>query len=207
MTYRADSEFEKALELYLRAAEQDHAGAQCQVGYCCEKGLGCDPDPVKAFAYYKKSAENGDATGCNNLGYLYERGVGCDRDEAAAVEWYRRAAEGGLALGCRNLAIHLEGGTGCGKDERAALDWYRKALEGGEDCTEAIKRLTTGRRSNRIAYTIMIFFTILVTLVCSWQFFTGTEESGILALAGIVGTILCARMLTRLQPLEGKKEK
>ena len=92
--------------------------------------------------------------------------------------------------------------TGCEKDEKAALEHYRKAQAAGTDCTAAIKRLTTDRRSNRIAYTIMLVFTLITAAVCSVQFFTGTTQSGILALAGIAGAILCLRMLRRLQPLE-----
>ena len=195
-------DYAKALELYLKAAQQGHAGAQCQAGYCYEKGMGTEQDSAKAFELYLQSAEGGDETGCNNLGFMYEKGLGCEKNTEKAVEWYRKAAEKGMALAHKNLAIHLEGGTGCEKDEKAALEHYRKAQAGGTDCTAAIKRLTTDRRSNRIAYTIMLAFTLITAAVCSVQFFTGTTQSGILALAGIAGAILCLRMLRRLQPLE-----
>ena len=69
--------------------------------------------------------------------------------------------------------------------------------------------MTTDRKSNRIAYIIMLIFTLIAAVVCSVQFFTGTTESGILAVAGSTGAILCLRTLRRLKPLEpsGRSEK
>ena len=72
------------------------------------------------------------------------------------------------------------------------------------DCAEAIKRLTTDRSSNRIAYTIMLVFTIIMAVVCGTQFLSGITESGILTAAGLAGTGLCLRELRKLQPAKAK---
>ena len=122
------------------------------------------------------------------------------------MEWYRKAAQSGLASACRSLALHLELGKGCAREEKEALALYRKAQEGGEDCAADIRRLTTERRSTRIAYCVMLAFTLLTAAVCSIQYFGGTTQSGILALAGAVGAALCGRMVWRLRPLESKQQ-
>jgi len=200
-----EKDFKQALHWYMLAAQQGHAGAQCQAGYCHEKGMGTEQDSAKAFELYLQSAEGGDETGCNNLGFMYEKGYGCEKNVEKAVAWYRKAAELGMALGHKNLAIHLEGGTGCKKDEKAALEHYRKAQAGGIDCTEAIKRLTTDRSSNRIAYTIMTVFAAVVAVVCGVMFFsTWNSQDGVLLTAGLAGTKLCLRMLRRFRPMEEK---
>lgn len=70
----------RPLALYEKAAADGHPGAQCQAGFCYERGLGCEKDMDKAFSYYSKSAENDDEVGINNLGTCYEHGMGCTAD-------------------------------------------------------------------------------------------------------------------------------
>ena len=201
-----EQDYAQAFSLYKRAAEKGHAGAQCQTGYCLEKGLGVEADSAAAFRYYQLSADNGDETGCNNLGFMYDKGHGCTADAERAAFWFRRAAEKGMGQACKNYAILLEKGRGVEKNEALALEYYRKAADKGIDCAEAIKRLTTDKRSNRIAYTCAAIFCIIMAVVCGFAFFTDfNTSSGVSWAAGTSGAVLCLRMLRRYQNNPRKK--
>ena len=88
-------DYTKAAELYRKSAEQGNATAQCDLGYCYEKGQGVSQDYYKAVEWYRKSAEQGDATAQFNLGVCYEYGQGVGKSISKAMEWYRKAADQG----------------------------------------------------------------------------------------------------------------
>ena len=165
-----------------------------------------EADSAAAFRYYQLSADNGDETGCNNLGFMYDKGHGCTADAERAAFWFRRAAEKGMGQACKNYAILLEKGRGVEKNEALALEYYRKAADKGIDCAEAIKRLTTDKRSNRIAYTCAAIFCMIMAVVCGFAFFTDfNTSSGVSWAAGTSGAVLCLRMLRRYQNNPRKK--
>ncbi len=78
---------------YLRAARQDPARAQLELGYLYRQGRGVPRDPAVAVQWYRKAAEQGEAMAELILGEIYVLGEGAARDESAGVYWYRRAAQ------------------------------------------------------------------------------------------------------------------
>ena len=76
-------------------AEQGHAQAQVNLGWCYESGTEVEKDEQKAVEWYQKAAEQGYANAQCNLGVCYEHGTGVEKDEQKAVEWYQKAAEQG----------------------------------------------------------------------------------------------------------------
>tara|TARA_B110000008_G_C16461088_1_gene360061 strand:- start:291 stop:503 length:213 start_codon:yes stop_codon:yes gene_type:complete len=48
--------WKSAFEWFVKAAEKGDKNAQSNVGYCYEKGRGCEIDLVKAMDWYKKAA-------------------------------------------------------------------------------------------------------------------------------------------------------
>ena len=63
---------EKAVKLYEKAAAQEHAKAQYNLGNCYAKGQGIAQDYEKAAEWYKKAADQGHTEAQYNLAHLYE---------------------------------------------------------------------------------------------------------------------------------------
>jgi hypothetical protein len=83
-----------ALRVWLDTAQQGDADAQTTVGEIYERGLGVQPDYLKAAEWYQKAADQGSARALFNLGTLYEQGRGVEQDTLKALNLYRQA--GGL---------------------------------------------------------------------------------------------------------------
>lgn len=119
----------EAVKWYRKAAEQNFAEAQCNLGGSYGLGRGVAQDYVEAVKWSRKAAEQNYAPAQYDLGCCYARGYGVAKDAVEAVKWYRKAAEQNdpsaqVALGWRYLM-----GQGVVKDEVEAAKWYRKAAE------------------------------------------------------------------------------
>ena len=137
-TFSKDNEGGPAQDLavsfkwFSRAAEQQNAEAQYNLGLMYSIGLGVAEDEKVAVDWCRKAAEQGLALAQFELGVMYAGGLlGVAKDEKVAVDWYRKAAEQGLASAQFELGVMCEGGLGVAKDEKVAFDWYRKAAEQG----------------------------------------------------------------------------
>ena len=86
---------EKAVELYLQAAEQNVESAYNKLGDCYTYGYGVEQNYEKAIEWYTKAAEKGNAWAQDNLGSFYEYGKGVEKDINKAIEWYTKAASKG----------------------------------------------------------------------------------------------------------------
>ena len=51
----------EAVAWFKKSADQGHAKAQLNMGYCYAHGIGVDKDPKQAMAWFKKSADQGNA--------------------------------------------------------------------------------------------------------------------------------------------------
>ena len=129
--YYNKKDYNSAVQYYHKAAEQGYAGAQCNLGYCYEFGLGVTQDYYEAVKWYRKAAEQGNRQAQHNLGVYYEKGRGVTQDYTEAVKWYRKAAEQGYARAQCNLGYCYEFGLGVTQDYYEAVKWYRKAAEQG----------------------------------------------------------------------------
>lgn len=130
----------EAVRWYRKAAEQDFATPQFNLGAMYADGLGVPQDDVQAVAWYRKAAEQGDVGGQSYLGVCYEHGVGVAQDPVEAVAWYRKAAkQGGWVQG--RLARCYKYGRGVERDLVEAGVWFRKA-----DKADRERRKTTGER-------------------------------------------------------------
>jgi len=88
------SDFNKALMVWLPDAEAGNKEAQYYVGQIYQRGLGAAPKYAKAAEWYRKSAEQGYKKAQMNLAYLYEKGLGVEKNPRQALYWYRRAGLG-----------------------------------------------------------------------------------------------------------------
>ena len=69
------------MKWYRKAAEQNHAEAQYNLGVCYDEGEGVAKDQVEAVKWYRKAAEQNFAAAQYNLGVCYAKGEGVAKDE------------------------------------------------------------------------------------------------------------------------------
>ena len=118
----------EAVKWFTKAAEQENAKAEYNLGVCYYYGYGVQyKDRGEAAKWYTKAAEQGYAEAQNSLGYCYEFGEGVDKNLKEAVKWYTKAAEQGLRLAQCNLGVCYEYGNGVEKNLEEAVKWYTKA--------------------------------------------------------------------------------
>jgi S1-C subfamily serine protease len=139
------------VEALKKKAEAGDATAQCELGYCYEKGKGVPADYAVALRWYRKAADQNLPMGLNNVGAMYSAGLGVPKDEAEAVKWFRKSAELGFAHGANNLGNLLAEGRGTPKNLPEAYKWYYiGAREGSAPARENAgkfgARLTTAEK-------------------------------------------------------------
>jgi len=132
---------QKALSLYRKAAERDHAEANYALGRWYEEGLtGVKKNPQTAFSLYTKAAELGSAEAYLRLGYCYEFGIAVPENSQTAWQHYCCAAEAGCAEAQYLLGWRLGMAVGLGYyDPDKAVFWCRKAA--GQGHKEAQEKL------------------------------------------------------------------
>ncbi len=95
----------RALPTILRAAQNNAAWAQSDLGTAYEMGIGVQKDLGRSATWYKKAADLGYAGAQTNLGVLYGTGEGVKYDRQLAVYWLKQAAEQGDKVAQDNLKI------------------------------------------------------------------------------------------------------
>jgi S1-C subfamily serine protease len=124
---------------FRKAAEQNEAEAQYNLGVCYANGEGLAKDPVQAVKWYRKAAEQNYALAQNNLGLCYYDGAGVSKNAFQAVLWWRKAADRGLALAQYNVGCRYVIGEGVSKNLTEAYRWFRlAAAQGFEPAKQAL---------------------------------------------------------------------
>jgi len=121
----------EAVKWFRKAAEQNIALAQFDLGICYDNGQGVAKDEVEAVKWFRKAAEQNFAPAQFSLGNRYYNGKGVAKDFVAAVLWLGKAAEQGYGMAQVNLGTCYGLGNGVSKDQVEAGKWYRKAAEQG----------------------------------------------------------------------------
>ncbi len=143
-----EKNFTEAIKWFRKAAEQGHAAAQYNLGYCFDNSIGVDRDRAETDKWYRKAAEQGHAKAQYKLAGLYERDFdfSLGRDLIALEEarkWCHKAAENGNPDAASHLGWWYEFGL-CRTPSNyiEALKWYRRAQElGKENLDDTIARL------------------------------------------------------------------
>ena len=84
--------YQTSLKVWQGQAESGDPDAQNYVGEIYLKGLGTEPDYVRAAQWFEKAAAQGSRRARINLGYMYEQGLGVSQDTARALNLYRDAS-------------------------------------------------------------------------------------------------------------------
>jgi TPR repeat protein len=109
-----------------------YAKAQCSLGICFEKGLGCELNLPMAVKYYTLASEQGDAAALYYLGYCFFYGMGVEAvNHEKAIHYYKLSAEKGHLAAQNNLGYCCYQGIGVRKNYSQALYWYKKSAEQG----------------------------------------------------------------------------
>lgn len=124
-------DYRQAVSWYRKAAAQNNADAQNNLGYCFQWGHGEQQDHAEAVRWYRRAAERGHAGAQNNLGYCCQWGLGTPQNSEEAAEWYRKAAEQGHPDAQTNLGYCYRHGYGVPQSSEETVRWYRKAAEQG----------------------------------------------------------------------------
>ncbi len=149
-------------QLLLRAAKLGDPGAQHNLGYTYDVGLGVHPNKEAAMYWYKKAYRNGRGGGLSatNIGTIF-------RDEQKypeAVRWFRRAVSHGLAdanlelakiylmnprqrskaTACLNAVLKATPPIGVGEDDQRQARKLLKEIKGTYG-----KRSQNGNRARR----------------------------------------------------------
>jgi uncharacterized protein len=136
-------EVRSAFSLLLRAAKLGDLGAQLNLGYFYNVGIGVKPNRHAALRWYMRAYKRGMSAAASNIGNIY-------RDEHnlnKAVQWFERAVQMGEADANLELAkiynakaqipkaiIHLQRACRAGTNDIT--------IAGREEAQKLLKRLT-----------------------------------------------------------------
>ena len=167
----AEQNYKKAIDLYIKSAEQGFPRAQYNLGYCYDLGedynkavewyskaavescyrrnLGeCYEYALKqydkAFAFYKKTSED-NLYNQYNLGRCYKYGIGVEKNPEKAVELLKAPADLGIDVAEYELGDCYYYGYGVQKNINTAIKWFQQAWEygGNIDALYALNYLST----------------------------------------------------------------
>lgn len=122
-----DVDYDKAYELYTKAAKLNHGESAYRVAVCNEIGAGTRRDPQKAITWYHKAGgQLGDVSAMYKLGMISLNGLlGQPQNQLEAITWLQRASDN--ATEENPHAVH-ELGLLCERGELAACSPTGAAL-------------------------------------------------------------------------------
>lgn len=121
--------YAEAVKWYRMAAEQGHAEAQFNLGYCYDLGKGLVQDGTKGLKWYRKAAEQEFTIAQYKLGIRYS--LGFTKRKTECIKWLHKAAEHGLIVAQYFLATCYQHGEGVVQNHTESAKWYRIAAEQG----------------------------------------------------------------------------
>ncbi|GLR89752.1 SEL1-like repeat protein [Bradyrhizobium iriomotense] len=124
-------DYQRAFELFNKAAAENEDNAITRIGWMYENGKGVPLDYTKAMEWYMKASDR-NAEAQERIGILYFYGWGVKQDNATAATWIHKSANQGLA-GAQSVlgSMYLEG-LGVPQDFAEAMRWFRRAAEQGQ---------------------------------------------------------------------------
>jgi tetratricopeptide (TPR) repeat protein len=134
LKYQKINSLEKALDLFIQAADMGNDRAQYQLGFMYSKGIGVKCDYEKAIEYFGLAAEQGHVYAYGSLSYHFLNGLGCIRDEEKCIEYLIKAAEGGdIGSQCNLGGLYLDNKLSyLETDVNKAIKWLELAASNNE---------------------------------------------------------------------------
>jgi len=154
--YESESNKEKAIYWYERAAKLNNLDAMNNLGRCyidgnedtdqydkgikwltiaAERGHGNAQnnlgwwvkDPKKSFYWFLKAACQGFSCSQNNVAWCYQEGCGVEKNEHLAVKWYKKAISKHNLFSKTHIGWCYQNGIGVKRNEKLAFKWYKRA--------------------------------------------------------------------------------
>ena len=126
-----NSDYINAVYWYRKAAEQGHAGAQCNLGWCYANGQGVNKSMYEAVKWFRKAAEQGNAEAQCNLGECYYFGKGVSEDNNRAFYWFTKAAAQNIAWAQYFLGQCYKNGYGTTANIYTAFRYFKLSADRG----------------------------------------------------------------------------
>lgn len=123
--------YEKAIEVWRRAAELNETGAYYYLAQAYENGWGVEVDVKKAISLYEKAWSSGDWRVGNHLAQLYATGKGVEKNPSKALKIYKVGVERGDAKAMIAMAQLLVRGDGVSADQEKAEKLLIQAADKG----------------------------------------------------------------------------
>ena len=98
-------DYNRALELYRKAAEQGDRDAQYNIGVMYYNGQGVNQSYQESREWFIKSAKKGNSDAQFSLGVIYYEGNGFNVDIDYANTWFKKSCENGDERGCEYYEI------------------------------------------------------------------------------------------------------
>jgi TPR repeat protein len=127
MLYYGSADTAQGIDWVRKAAAQQHAPAEFQMGQVYDFGFGATQNDREALDWYRKAAEHGSAPAQRAVGEFYQKGRVVTADAAEAARWFRRAADGDDLRAQYQLGQMYFDGTGVPRDYVSAYVWFSLA--------------------------------------------------------------------------------
>jgi uncharacterized protein len=127
LLYYGGDDTAQAVEWLRKAAAQQYAPAEFQMGQIHDFGFGAPQNDRQALEWYRKAAGHGSAAAQRAVGDFYQKGRALAADAAEAARWYRRAADGDDLRAQFQLGQMYFDGTGVPRDYASAYLWFSLA--------------------------------------------------------------------------------
>jgi TPR repeat protein len=129
-------DLKQALDWFRKAADQNYADAENEVGYAYRCGCGVGRDYAQALSWFRRAASHGNSNAETNIGFMAEKGWGQPQSYEVAFSWYYQAAEHGNAAAMDNIGFNFENGIGVPVDYAKAWTWLYRAAALGSAAAE-----------------------------------------------------------------------
>jgi TPR repeat protein len=124
--------YEKAAQLFERAADHGDSDAKRALGFLYLAGLGVTKNCRRAESYFQEAAADRNATAQLWLGIIYhDGGEGVPKSQSKAAEMFQKAADQGLTTAYEQLGKCYEKGEGVPQSFTRAAELYRKGADLG----------------------------------------------------------------------------
>src|SRR6185295_3656688 len=94
LLYYGSADTAQGIEWIRKAAAQQYAPAEFQLGQIYDFGFGVPQDERQAVDWYRRAAGHGSAPAQRSLGDCYRKGRVVAADATEAARWYQQAADG-----------------------------------------------------------------------------------------------------------------
>ncbi|KAE9596999.1 putative F-box domain, tetratricopeptide-like helical domain-containing protein [Lupinus albus] len=129
LMYWGKGERDKAIDLYVKAAELGNHAAQCNLALSYLQAQ--PPNTEQALKWLYKASIGGNVRSQYQLALCLHRSVGVRSNMKEAAKWYLKAAEGGYVRAMYNISLCYSFGEGLAHNRQQARKWMKRAADRG----------------------------------------------------------------------------